>query len=104
LLFFILVEQGAHELFRRPITGSIYGRQYDQYIQDILESFKQIGISLLVEDDRPNILVKSLFECAKLKVFFRLWYPITKDLPLSGNELEIISKLGNQEALIYSSD
>lgn len=100
---FIFVEQGAYQLFSRSSVNGIEPVWYNRYMQNVLESFRQRGISLVVEDDQPDELVKSVLELAGLKIFFRLWYPQTKNLLLGEFDLELIKNLPNREAVIYTS-
>ena len=57
----------------------------------------------MVEDDQPDDLIKSVYELAGLKVFFRLWYPQNQTLSLDEYELELLRNLPDREAVVYTN-
>ena len=97
----IFMEQGAYQLLNHRLH---HGEGYNHYISNILEIFKQKAISLIVEEDQVQYLTKELRESAKLKVFFRSMFPGYQGFSLDEEEVKIIERLNDQEALIYSNE
>ena len=55
-------------------------------------------------EDQVQYLTKELRESAKLKVFFRSMFPGYQGFSLDEEEVKIIERLNDQEALIYSNE
>lgn len=99
----IITEQGAHIVFNRTSWYRDDNDLYNRFVRHTLRDLEGKGVSLLLEEDQPTNLVRSICEDTKVKIFFRHHDVDLECLPLTNHELQSIRDLHNQEALVYSS-
>ena len=100
----IMVEQAGYKAFSKSnfmINDKVYP-QLGYFYRDILEDFSYRGISFIWEEDQPQHLFPCILKMARLKIFFRLWYPQNIIFSLSEQDIEIIENLPNYNALIIN--